>query len=183
MVRESPSAIKSLSTPRGTVPCFRSRRWPSCSALVWPRQNRPPIPPTGRRPSPSTCKNIRQVTSDDAFVRAGEGYFSPDGKTIIFQAEEKGTAIRSTRSSRWTWPRASSAASAPAIGKTTCSFFRPDGKKIIFASTHLDPDAKKHYAAEIQKREEEKKTGRRAATPGTSTRTSTSSRPTPTAAA
>src|SRR5262245_59387739 len=33
-------------------------------------------------------KNIRQVTSD--FVRAGEGYFSPDGGSIIFQAEEKG---------------------------------------------------------------------------------------------
>src|SRR5207245_3889421 len=31
--------------------------------------------------------NVRQVTRD--FVRAGEGYFSPDGKTIIFQAEEK----------------------------------------------------------------------------------------------
>ena len=34
-------------------------------------------------------KNIRQVTHD--FVRAGEGYFSPDGKQIIFQAEEKST--------------------------------------------------------------------------------------------
>ena len=32
-------------------------------------------------------KNIQQVTKD--FVRAGEGYFSPDGKQIIFQAEEK----------------------------------------------------------------------------------------------
>ncbi|MGH7222716.1 MAG: biopolymer transporter Tol, partial [Gemmataceae bacterium] len=32
-------------------------------------------------------KNIRQITRD--FVRAGEGYFAPDGKTIIFQAEEK----------------------------------------------------------------------------------------------
>jgi len=34
-------------------------------------------------------KNIKQVTFD--FVRAGEGYFSPDGKKIIFQAEEKDT--------------------------------------------------------------------------------------------
>ena len=32
-------------------------------------------------------QNIKQVTKD--FVRAGEGYFSPDGKQIIFQAEEK----------------------------------------------------------------------------------------------
>jgi TolB protein len=34
-------------------------------------------------------KNIKQVTFN--FVRAGEGYFSPDGKKIIFQAEEKDT--------------------------------------------------------------------------------------------
>ena len=28
--------------------------------------------------------NVRQVT--DGFVKAGEGYFSPDGKTIVYQA-------------------------------------------------------------------------------------------------
>ncbi len=32
--------------------------------------------------------NIRQVTS--GFVKAGEGYFSPDGKTIIYQAVPQG---------------------------------------------------------------------------------------------
>src|SRR5262249_34218658 len=50
---------------------------------------------------------------------------------------------------------------SPGVGKTTCSYFRPDGKKIIFASTHLDPDAKKHYAPEHKAREEERKTGKR----------------------
>src|SRR5262245_52328092 len=34
-------------------------------------------------------KNIKQVTRD--YMRAGEGYFSPDGQKIIFQAEEKDT--------------------------------------------------------------------------------------------
>jgi hypothetical protein len=33
-------------------------------------------------------KNIKQLTFD--YARAGEAYFSPDGKLIIFQAEEKG---------------------------------------------------------------------------------------------
>ena len=32
--------------------------------------------------------NIRQVTS--GFVKAGEGYFSPDGRTIIYQAVPQG---------------------------------------------------------------------------------------------
>jgi TolB protein len=104
-------------------------------------------------------KNTRQVTH--GFVRAGEGYFSPDGKQIIFQAEERGTDnpfyqifVQDLKSGRFR--RVS-----PGVGKTTCSFFRPDGKKIIFASTHLDPDAKKHYTAEFERRLEERKSGKR----------------------
>src|SRR5579862_6076274 len=99
--------------------------------------------------------NIRQVTAD--FVRAGEGYFSPDGKTIIFQAEEKGTGNPFYQI--FTQDLASGVARrvSPGIGKTTCAYFHPNGKKIIFASTHLDPDARKHYAAEYKLRDEERK--------------------------
>src|ERR1700736_5258314 len=82
-------------------------------------------------------QNITQVTRD--YVRAGEGYFSPDGKTIIFQAEEKDTGnpfyqIFTTDLATGATRRVSTG-----VGKTTCSFYRPDGKKIIFASSHLDP--------------------------------------------
>jgi Tol biopolymer transport system component len=106
-------------------------------------------------------QNIRQVTHDDAFARAGEGYFSPDGKTIIFQAEEKGSGnpfyqIFTLDLASGKFRRVSNG-----VGKTTCSYFSPDGKKIIYASTHLDPDARKHYAAELKKREEERKSGKR----------------------
>jgi TolB protein len=99
--------------------------------------------------------NIRQVTAD--FVRAGEGYFSPDGKTIIFQAEEKSTGNPFYQI--FTQDLASGLARrvSPGIGKTTCAYFHPNGKKIIFASTHLDPDAKKHYDAEYKLRDEERK--------------------------
>src|SRR5437763_15116967 len=74
--------------------------------------------------------NIRQVTRD--FVRAGEGYFSPDGSQIVFQAEEKGPNpfyqqfvmdLASGRVRRV----------SPGIGKTTSGYFSPVGKKIIFA--------------------------------------------------
>jgi Tol biopolymer transport system component len=100
-------------------------------------------------------KNIRQITREDNFVRAGEGYFSPDGQSIIFQAEEKGTGnpfyqIFTLELATDKFRRVSTG-----VGKTTCSYFRPDGKKIIFASTHLDPEARKHYAEEIKRREEE----------------------------
>ncbi len=101
--------------------------------------------------------NIRQLTSE--FVRAGEGYFSPDGKSIIYQAEEKDTGnpfyqifvqdIATGKHSRV----------SPGVGRTTCSYFRPDGKRIVFASSHTDPDAKKHQAAEYIQREDDRKKG------------------------
>src|SRR5262249_7496304 len=50
---------------------------------------------------------------------------------------------------------------SPGAGRTTCAYYRPDGKKIIFASSHLDPDAKKHYADEYKTRAQEKETGKR----------------------
>jgi len=104
-------------------------------------------------------KNIRQVTKD--FVRAGEGYFSPDGKQIIFQAEEKDTGNPFYQIFVMDLDKGSFRRVSPGVGKTTCSYFRPDGKKIIFASSHLDPEAKKHYTEEYQRRDEEKKAGKR----------------------
>jgi TolB protein len=103
-------------------------------------------------------KNIRPLTRD--FVRAGEGYFSPDGKQVIFQAEEKDAGnpfyqIFVVELATGSYRRVS-----PGVGKTTCSYFRPDGKKIIFASSHLDPDAKKKQVEEYRRREEMRAAGK-----------------------
>jgi Tol biopolymer transport system component len=106
-------------------------------------------------------KNIRQVTSEDAFVRAGEGYFSPDGKSIIFQAEEKGSGNPFYQIFIMDLATKKFRRVSPGVGRTTCAYFAPDRKKIIFASSHLDPDAKKQYAIELKAREEEKKSGKR----------------------
>src|SRR5258707_7144596 len=93
-------------------------------------------------------KNIRQVTKD--FVRAGEGYFAPDGKTIIFQAEEKDGGNPFYQIFTMSLATGETRRVSPGVGKTTCSYFRPDGKKIIFASSHSDPDAKKKQASEYR---------------------------------
>lgn len=98
-------------------------------------------------------RNIRQVTQD--YLRAGEGYFSPDGTKIIFQAEEKGdnpfyqmfVMELKTGATRRV---------SPGVGKTTCGYFHPTKERIIFASSHLDPEAKRHYEVEFKLREEEK---------------------------
>jgi TolB protein len=103
--------------------------------------------------------HIRQITQD--FVRAGEGYFSPDMRQIIFQAEEKGTGNPFYQIFVMDLDTGRYRRVSPGVGKTTCSYFRPDGKKIIFASSHLDPNAKEEYAKEYQAREEEQRTHKR----------------------
>src|SRR5947207_1067801 len=104
-------------------------------------------------------KNIRQLTRD--FVRAGEGYFSPDGTKIIFQAEEKDTGNPFYQIFVQDLATGKYARVSPGQGRTTCAFFRPDGKKIIFASGHTHPDLKKEYADELARRDEERRTGKR----------------------
>jgi len=104
-------------------------------------------------------KNVRQVTSD--YVRAGEGYFSPDGTKIIFQAEEKGTGNPFYQIFVQDLATGRAVRVSPGVGNTTCAYFRPDGQKIIFASSHLDPAAKSHYAPEYRQREEDQKAGTR----------------------
>lgn len=99
--------------------------------------------------------NITQVTKD--FVRAGEGYFSPDGKLAIYQAEEKDTGNPFYQIFAQDLATGKNWKVSPGNGRTTCAYFRPDGKRVIFASSHEDPDTKKHQEAEYKQREEDRK--------------------------
>jgi TolB protein len=103
--------------------------------------------------------NIKQVTT--GFVRAGEGYFSPDGKQIIYQAEEADTGNPFYQIFVQDLATGNRRRISPGAGRTTCAYFRPDGKRVIFASSHEDPDAKKHQIAEFAQREEYKRKGGR----------------------
>ncbi|QDT53394.1 translocation protein TolB [Caulifigura coniformis] len=78
---------------------------------------------------------IRQVTR--SFPRAGEGYFSPDGTQIVYQAYPLGYPFYQiyTQPLEKFEPRRVS----PGRGRTTCAYFSPDGKQILFASAHSDP--------------------------------------------
>lgn len=99
----------------------------------------------------------RQVTT--GFVKAGEGYFSPDSKTIIYQAITQDYPFYQiyTQPLDGGPPRLVSTGR----GRTTCAYFSPDGRKIIFASSHLDPnladteeDERKKLAEGVQRRYE-----------------------------
>ena len=104
--------------------------------------------------------------------RAGEGYFSADGKRMIFQSErdhdnpfyqiylldlETGDTTRVS----------------PGIGKTTCAWIHPQADKVLFASTHADPQARAKQQEELAQRA----SGQRGGMPGILTSTTISSRP------
>jgi Tol biopolymer transport system component len=105
-----------------------------------------------------TFSNIRQVTS--GMQRAGEGYFSPDGRSIIYQAVPLDYMFYQI----YTQPIAETGGTRPKLlstgrGRTTCSYFSPDGQRVLFASSHLDPKLDETEAAEKKQQEEDKKAG------------------------
>lgn len=85
---------------------------------------------------PEHLSNIRQVTF--GLPRAGEGYFSPDGTYIVYQAYPVGYPFYQiyVQPIDERVPRRIS----PGRGRTTCAYFTRDGERILFASAHLRPD-------------------------------------------
>ncbi|MFN2115323.1 MAG: M28 family peptidase [Anaerolineae bacterium] len=93
--------------------------------------------------------NVRQLILDGE--RSGEGYFSTDGRRMIFQAErdpdnpfyqmyvmdmDNGDVTRIS----------------PGYGKVTCGWLHPNGETILFASTHEDPASEQLMAEELERR-------------------------------
>jgi Tol biopolymer transport system component len=117
--------------------------------------------PTAPALSPLESKflaNLRQVTQ--GMTKAGEGYFSPDGRQIVYQAvpaEYPFYQIYSQPLDGSAPPRRISTGR----GRTTCSYFSPDGRRILFASSHLDPQIDKTEAEARRRQEEDRKAGAR----------------------
>ena len=84
-------------------------------------------------------QNIRQLTFPDmGFEKAGEAYFSPDAKKIVFQAVPKGQEHYQIYI--MDLEQGQPALISTGKGACTCAYFRPDGKKVLFASNHEDPN-------------------------------------------
>ena len=90
---------------------------------------------------------VRQLTYEGR--RAGEGYFGADGQTMVFQSErEPGNPFFQIYYLDLT--TGDSNRVSLGTGKTTCSFIRPNGREVLFASTHLDPEALAKQEAEFE---------------------------------
>lgn len=84
-------------------------------------------------------------------LRSGEGYFNTDGSSMIFQSERSQDnpfyQIYLMNLETGDTNRIS-----PGIGKTSCAWIHPSGEKVLFASTHEDPDATGSQQEELDKR-------------------------------
>lgn len=94
-------------------------------------------------------RNARQLTL--AGLRAGEGYFSADGRKMIFQSErEPGNPFFQIYLMDLT--TGDTHRVSPGHGKTTCAWIHPDGDRVLFASTHEDEEARAKQEAEYEER-------------------------------
>jgi Tol biopolymer transport system component len=91
------------------------------------------VPADGER---AFLNRVRRLTVEGQ--RAGEGYWSPDGRRLVFQSEREPAnpfyQIFVLDLASGDVKRIS-----PGTGKTTCAFFRPGTDEILFSSTHHDP--------------------------------------------
>ena len=89
--------------------------------------------------------NTLQLITDGA--RSGEGYFSADGTQFVYQAEMPGNPfyqiylldLESGESNRV----------STGVGLTTCAWIHPTLDRIMYASTHEDPNALAKQAEEL----------------------------------
>jgi Tol biopolymer transport system component len=91
-------------------------------------------------------QNTRQLIYEGN--RSGEGYFSDDGRYLIFQSEREEDnpfyQIYILDFETGDINRVS-----PGYGKTTCAYFQWNGDRVMYASSHLDPDARKKQKEEL----------------------------------
>lgn len=89
-------------------------------------------------PEEKHFKNIRQVTfgGDNA-----EAYWSFDGSKLVFQSNYKDWGVACDQIFLMNFDDTFKDSKPPMVstgkGRTTCSYFLPDGKHILYASTHL----------------------------------------------
>lgn len=89
-------------------------------------------------------KNLKQLThgGDNA-----EAYFSPDGKSASFQSNNKSWGLQCDQIFALDIAKAEADSTyrPPMIstgkGRTTCSYYMPNGKQVLYASTHKGSEA------------------------------------------
>jgi Tol biopolymer transport system component len=124
------------------------KSWRICTALVALVGAGLAAQQPASQPSPERdfLSRVRRLTVEGR--RAGEGYWSPDGKRLVFQSErEPGNPFYQIYV--MDFGTGDVRRISPGLGKTTCAFFRPGSDEILFSSTHHDPKSKQYQDEEL----------------------------------
>lgn len=112
-----------------------------------------PVTDTTPRPAETHLANIKQLSFGG---QNAEAYFSTDSKELIFQSTRD--SLQCDAIFRMNADGSNVRMVSSGKGRTTCSFLSPDGKTIIYASTHQGgescpppPDMSKGYVWAVYK--------------------------------
>ncbi|HEX2271583.1 MAG TPA: hypothetical protein VHH35_18705, partial [Pyrinomonadaceae bacterium] len=83
-------------------------------------------------PDEKHLRNIKQLTFGG---ENAEAYFSADGKQLIFQATRDGLDCDQIFTMNVDGSNVKMISNGE--GRTTCSYFLPDSKRVVYSSTHL----------------------------------------------
>ena len=100
----------------------------ACSASA----QQPPSSPDLATPQERHLRNVRQLTFGG---QNAEAYFSADGSRLIYQTSHGD--VKCDQIFVMNTDGSDQHLVSTGKGRTTCSYFYPDGKKILFSSTHL----------------------------------------------
>ncbi|MEI7972986.1 MAG: M28 family peptidase [Bdellovibrio sp.] len=120
-----------------------------------------PPPPAGNVPSPRreifqappAARGLISQARQISFIgpKAGEGYFSIDARKMVFQSErEPGNPFYQI----YLADRISGEVQrvSTGLGKTTCAWIHPLQDRVLFSSTHEDPELKQKVQQELEHR-------------------------------
>ena len=136
-----------------SAPCVRAPRSPlavlalttGLASIATAVQDDPPR--DAAKEEARLLSGIRQLTFEGR--RAGEGYFSRDGRSMVFQSErEPGNPFYQIY--LLDLELGDVRRISPGMGKTTCAWVHPDLDRVLYASTHSDPHSVELQNAELE---------------------------------
>ena len=100
----------------------------------------PPGPPQAARihPEEKHFRNLRQITFGG---QNAEGYWSPDGKGIIYQRMNEAEGVMCDQAYVADLATGASRRVSNGKGRVTCGYFTDGGRRVLYASTYLADEA------------------------------------------
>lgn len=124
---------------------------PILTAFFWQTTPSTEKPESSKTPAIPLLSQARQLTFEGP--RSGEGYFNKDGTELIFQSERyQGNPFYQIYKMNLKTGKTDLISTGK--GQTTCAWIHPSGKKIMFSSTHLDPNFSDKVKAELALRKQ-----------------------------